>query len=235
MSHKILVVDDDRAFIGLVEKALVRNGYQLIKAGSGRECLQLLFDLKPDLVLLEIDIPGVDGWQTCRRIRDFCDTPVIITSGIHDTENDIVRGLNYGADDYIIKPVGESELLARVQAVLRRASQSSSPDEAVYNDDLLNVNLAERRVVVNDKEVRLTAKEFKLFALLVQNANRIVTYKMLLEKVWGWEYTDDLDYVRIYIWHLRHKIELEPAHPRYIITEPGVGYRFRKARTAAYS
>ncbi len=235
MSHKILVVDDDRAFIGLVEKALVRNGYQLIKAGSGRECLQLLFDLKPDLVLLEIDIPGVDGWQTCRRIRDFCDTPVIITSGIHDTENDIVRGLNYGADDYIIKPVGESELLARVQAVLRRASQSSSPDEAVYNDDLLNVNLAERRVVVNDKEVRLTAKEFKLFALLVQNANRIVTYKMLLEKVWGWEYTDDLDYVRIYIWHLRHKIELEPAHPRYIITEPGVGYRFRKARTAVYS
>jgi two-component system KDP operon response regulator KdpE len=120
-------------------------------------------------------------------------------------------------------------------AVLRRAGQSSSPDEAVYNDDLLNVNVAERRIVVNDKEVRLTPKEFKLFALLVQNADRIVTYKMLLEKVWGWEYTDDLDYVRIYIWHLRRKIELEPAHPRYIITEPGVGYRFRKARTAVYS
>jgi len=235
MSHKILIVDDDCAFIGLVEKALVRDGYQLIKAGSGRECLQLLFSQKPDLVLLEIDITGMDGWQTCRRIRDICDTPVIIISGIHDTEKDIVRGLNYGADDYIIKPVGESELFARVQAVLRRSRPFSSPYEAAYNDDLLNVNVAEHRIMVNDKEVRLTPKEFKLFALLVQNANRIVTYKMLLEKVWGWEYTDDLDYVRIYIWHLRRKIELEPAHPRYIITEPGVGYRFRKAETAVYS
>lgn len=169
-----------------------------------------------------------------RGVRDFCDTPVILISGIHNEEEDIVRGLRYGADDYIVKPAGESELLARIKAVLRRFRSPSSLYEAEYADDLLNVNVAERRIIVNDKEVRLTPKEFKLFDLLVQNANRIVTYKMLLEKVWGWEYIDDLDYVRIYIWHLRRKIELEPAHPRYIITEPGVGYCFRKAETAMY-
>lgn len=152
----------------------------------------------------------------------------------HSTGKDVVRGLNYGADDYIIKPVGEKELLAKMQAVLRRSRTSSSEYEAAYYDELLNIDLAERRVVVQNIEVRLTLKEFKLFALLLQNADRIVTYKILLEKVWGWEYSDDLDYVRVYIWHLRRKIELEPAHPRYIITEPGVGYRFRKAETAGY-
>jgi two-component system KDP operon response regulator KdpE len=142
-----------------------------------------------------------------------------------------VRRLNYGADDYIIKPVGNKELMARVQAVLRRTSLASSSDrvmETTYSDDLLTVNVAERRVIVNGERVRLTPKEFRLFALLVQNADRVMTHKLLLEKVWGWEYIDDLDHVRIYIWHLRQKIEPVPAQPRYIMTEPGVGYYFRK-------
>jgi two-component system KDP operon response regulator KdpE len=230
MGNKILVVDNDPAFVRLVGLVLARNGYQMLKAGSGKEALQLLFNQKPDLVLLEIAIPGMDGWQTCRRIRDVCDIPVIMLTSNYNTEKDIVRGFNYGADDYLIKPVGSKELVARVKAVLRRAGLSSSSNEVLettYSDGLLTVNVAERRVIVDGNRVRLTPKEFKLFALLVQNADRIMTHKLLLEKVWGWEYVDDLDHVRIYIWHLRQKIEPVPAQPRYIMTEPGVGYYFK--------
>jgi DNA-binding response OmpR family regulator len=230
MGNKILVVDNDHTFVRLVGLVLARNGYQMLKAGSGKEALQLLFNQKPDLVLLEIAIPGMDGWQTCRRIRDVCDIPVIMLTSNYNTEKDIVRGFNYGADDYLIKPVGSKELVARVKAVLRRTGLSSSSNEVLettYSDGLLTVNVAERRVIVDGNRVRLTPKEFKLFALLVQNADRIMTHKLLLEKVWGWEYVDDLDHVRIYIWHLRQKIEPVPAQPRYIMTEPGVGYYFK--------
>ncbi len=233
MSDKILVVDNDPAFVRPVGLALARNGYQMLKASSGKEALQILFSQKPILVLLGLDITGMDGWQTCQRIRDICNIPVITLSGYYNTEKDIVRGLNYGADDYLIKPVGNKELIARVQAVLRRADSPSSSDkilEATYSDGLLTVNLAERRVIVNDERVKLTPKEFRLFALLFQNADRIMTHKLLLEKVWGWEYVDDLDHVRIYIWHLRQKIEPIPAQPRYIMTEAGVGYYFKKSR-----
>ncbi len=236
MAIKMLIVDDDPAFVRLAEMVLTRDGYQVLKAGSGREGLQVIFNQRPDLVLLDIAMPGIDGWQTCQRIRDMCDIPIIMLTGNYNTEKDIVRGLNHGADDYIIKPVGNKELVARVQAVLRRTSSSSDRVmETTYSDDLLTVNVAERGVMLNGERVRLTPKEFKLFALLVQNADRVVTHRVLLEKVWGWEYVDDLDHVRIYIWHLRRKIEPEPANPRYIITEAGVGYRFRKARASASS
>ena len=156
MVNKILVVDGDPAFARLIEQVLTRHGYQVIKVSGGREGLRLLFHQKPDLVLLEVAMNGMDGWLT--------------------------------------------------------------------------FNVAERMVFINGERVRLTPKEFSLFAILVQNADRVVTHKMLLEKVWGWEYVDDLDHVRIYIWHLRQKIEPDPAQPRYIIAEPGVGYYFRKSR-----
>jgi len=231
VGNKILVVDNDPAFVRLVGLVLARNGYQMLKAGSGKEALQLLFNQRPDLVLLEIAIPEMDGWRTCCRIRDVCDIPVIMLTSNYDTEKDIVRGLNYGADDYLIKPVGSKELVARMKAVLRRAGLSSSSNEVLettYSDGLLTVNVAERMVIVNGNRVRLTPKEFRLFTLLVQNSDHIMTHKLLLEKVWGWEYIDDLDHVRIYIWHLRQKIEPVPAQPRYIMTEPGVGYYFKK-------
>ena len=237
MSNKILVVDNDPAFVRMVGPVLARNGYQMLKAGSGKEALQLIFNQRPDLVLLEIAIPGMDGWQTCRRIRDVCNIPVIMLTSHYNTEKDIVRGLNNGADDYLIKPVGNKELVARVQAVLRRTRSPSSSDEMLettYSDGLLTVNVAERRVIVNGERVRLTPKEFRLFTILVQKADHIMTHKLLLEKVWGWEYVDDLDYVRIYIWHLRQKIEPVPAQPRYIMTEPGVGYYFKKQDSEEY-
>ena len=143
-----------------------------------------------------------------------------------------MRGLDYGADEYLFKPVGNRELIARVRAVLRRSELPSAAEakrEVTYGDDFLSVDITERKVMVKGERIKLTPREFRLFALLVENAGRILTHKELLEKVWGWEYTDDLDYVRIYISHLRQKIEPTAALPKYIITEPGVGYSFQKA------
>ncbi len=232
MSKKVLVVDDDEVLVRLVEQVLTPKGYEVLKASNGQEALRLLFDQRPDLVLLDVVMPRMDGWQTCSRIRDVSDIPIIMLTGKRRTEEDIVRGLDYGADDYLLKPVGNRELVARVRAALRRAELSSSADakrEITYSDDFLTVDVAERKVIVNGERVKLTPREFRLFAFLVENAGRILTHKQVLEKVWGWEYIDDLDYVRIYISHLRQKIEPAPVLPRYIITEPGVGYYFQKA------
>lgn len=231
MKKKVLVVDDEPAFVNLVEQVLTQKGYEVLKASNGQESLRLLFARKPDIVLLDVVMPRMDGWQTCSLIRDVSDIPVIIITGQHKAEADIVRGLNYGADDYLIKPVGNKELVARLRAVLRRAELPSSLNakRVAYTDDFLGVNIAERKVIVNGERVRLTPTEFRLFSLLVENAGRVLTHKQLLERVWGWEYADDLDHLRIYIWHLRHKIEPEPTKPKYIITEPGVGYYFQKS------
>jgi len=232
MGRKILVIDDDAAFLRLAEQIFTHEGYEVFKASNGQEGLRLLFAHKPDIVLLDVVMPGLDGWQTCSRIRDVTDTPIILLTGKQRAEDDIVRGLDYGADDYLLKPVGNRELVARVRAILRRAELPPSPEarmEITYGDGFLTVDVAERKVMVDGKQVKLTPREFRLFALLVENAGRILTHKQVLEKVWGWEYTDDVDYVRIYISHLRQKIEPDPALPRYIITEPGVGYYFQKA------
>ena len=232
MGKKILVIDDDPIFLRLVDQVLAPQGYEVFKASSGQEGLRLLFTEKPDLVLLDVVMPRMDGWQTCQRIREIADVPIIMLTGKQKGEEDIVRGLDYGADEYLFKPVGNRELVARVRAVLRRVELPPPTEgrrEVTYADDFLAVDITERKIIVNGKQVKLTPREFRLFALLVENAGRILTHKQVLEKVWGWEYTDDLDYVRIYILHLRQKIEPAPALPRYIMTEPGVGYYFQKA------
>jgi two-component system KDP operon response regulator KdpE len=231
VAKKILVIDDDPAFVRLVGQTLTQQGYEVLSANSGGDGLKLLFDHKPDTVLLDVVMPGMDGWQTCSRIRDISDTPVIMLTAHEKTEDDVVHGLECGADDYVIKPVGGKELVARVKAVMRRAELPASPKggDITYSDDYLSVDVAGRKVTVNGERVRLTPVEFRLLALLIQNAGVILTHRQLLEKVWGWEYVDDLDYTRIYVWHLRQKIEPDPANPRYIITEPGVGYSFHKA------
>ena len=228
---KVLIIDDDATFRNLVEQVLTQKGYQVLKASSGREGLRLIFDQRPDLVLLDVVMPGIDGWQVCTRIREISDVPIIMITGRHKSEEDIVRGLDYGADDYLTKPVRSKELVARVQAILRRAELPHLQDirqGIIYSDDFLTVDITERKVTVDGKRVKLTPREFRLFTLLVENAGHILTHKQLLEKVWGWEYTDDVDYVRIYISHLRQKIEPDPSLPKYIITEPGVGYYFQK-------
>lgn len=231
MEKKILVIDDDPAFARLVGRTLTQKGYEVLSATSGSDGLRLLFDHRPDMVLLDVVMPGMDGWQTCSRIRDVSDIPVIMLTAHEKTEEDVVRGLDCGADDYVIKPVGSKELVARVRAMMRRAELPSSPEGGgiTYSDDFLSVDIGGRKVMVGGKRVRLTPVEFRLLALLMQNAGRILTHRQLLEKVWGWEYINDLDYIRIYIWHLRQKIEPDPSQPKYIITEPGVGYCFYKA------
>ena len=232
MLKKILVVDDDPAFLRLVDQVLNLKGYDVLKAENGRDGLRLLFSQKPDLVLLDVAMPGMDGWQTCSRIRDISDVPIIMLTGSNKTEDDVVRGLEYGADSYLLKPVGNKELVARVRAALRRAELPSFSDrkkDVSFNDGLLAVDVAERKVMINGERIKLTPREFRLLALLVENAGTILTHRQLLENVWGWEYIDDLDYVRIYISHLRQKIEPNTSTPKYILTESGVGYYFHKA------
>ncbi len=232
MGEKVLVIDDDPFFLRLVEKVLTPKGYEVLKADRGREGLRLLFNQKPDVVLLDVVMSGMNGWQTCDRIREVSDIPIIMLTGERKSEDDIVRGLDYGADDYLTKPVGNKELVARVRAALRRAEMPPSTDTTkriTYSDGFLTIDIDERKILVNGERVKLTPREFRLFALLVENAGRILTPKQILEKVWGWEYVDDLDYVRIYISHLRQKIEPDTSLPKYIITEPGVGYSFQKS------
>ena len=228
---KILVVDDDAALCNLVESVLTPCGYEVLKAATGQEALKLLYSKRADLVLLDIVLPGLDGWQTCSRIRDFSDVPVIMMTGKQTGEHDIVHGLECGADEYLLKPVGNRELVARVKAVLRRAEAAPSGekgDDKSFTDEYLSIDLVRRNVMVDGKKVRLTPREYRLLATLLDNAGIVLTHRQILEGVWGWEYIDDIDYVRIYIAHLRKKIEPEPSNPGYILTEPGVGYYFAK-------
>jgi two-component system KDP operon response regulator KdpE len=215
----------------MVSQSLSHRGYEVLVAGGGREALKMMFDHKPDLVLLDIVMPGMDGWQTCSRIREISDVPIVMLTGRQKSEADVVRGLDYGADDYLIKPIGSRELAARIQAMLRRSEMPGSEGKErklSYRDEYLSVDIAERRITVDGERVKLTPTEFKLFAVLLENAGHILTHRQLLEKVWGWEYIDDIDHLRIYIWHLRKKIERDPAQPGYILTEAGVGYYFQK-------
>jgi DNA-binding response OmpR family regulator len=231
-ARKILVVDDEPVQLRVAEQALTGKGYEVIKASSGQDAVRLFYARKPDLVLLDVMMPGIDGWQTCRLIREVSDIPVIMLTGKRCSEEDIVRGLECGADEYLVKPLGHRELAARVGAALRRAKSPynrSDRKNVTFNDDYLAVNVAERKVSVNGQKVKLTPREFRLLALLVENADRVLTHRELLEKVWGWEYINDIDYVRIYISHLRQKLERESTQPSYILTEPGVGYYFHGA------
>ena len=231
MAKKILVVDDEAAQLRLIEQVLASRGYEVIKASSGQAAVRLFYERKPDLVLLDVVMPEIDGWQTCRLFREVSDVPVIMLTGKRCSEDDIVRGLECGADEYLMKPVGNRELLARVRAALRRAESASGNDrkKVLFGNDYLTVDVAGRKATVNGQKLKLTPREFRLLALLVENPDCILSHQQMLEKVWGWEYIDDVDYLRIYISHLRQKIEPEPSLPRYILTEPGVGYYFHSS------
>ena len=231
MTKKILVVDDEPAQLRLAEQVLKSNGYQVILANSGQESLRMIVDQKPDLVILDVMMPGIDGWQTCSCVRELTDIPIIMLTGKRTSEDDIVRGLECGADEYLAKPLGNREFLARVRSALRRAEQPSyleKKEKKVYSDDYLAIDVEDRKVEVNGERLKLTPREFRLLALLIENADHVLSHQQVLENVWGWEYIDDVDYVRIYISHLRQKIEPDTSQPKYILTEPGVGYSFHK-------
>ena len=225
---KLLIIDDDQKLVEAMALYLTKAGYEVFTAAGGRDGLQKLYHHQPDLVLLDIMMPGLSGWEVCERIREVSNVPVIMLTA-RGQEADRVKGLQMGADDYVTKPFGLRELEARIQAVLRRTASLPSTETAViYSDENLTVNLAERRVLVRGEWVALTPTEFRLLACLVENAGRVLTHNQLLERVWGWEYRDDLDYVRVYIWRLRRKVEKSPDEPEYILTEHGFGYSFRR-------
>jgi two-component system KDP operon response regulator KdpE len=223
MSAKILVVDDEPQIRRMMRATLTASGYQVEEARTGEEAVTQFRAFLPDLLLLDLNMPGMGGVATCREIRSASDVPIIILT-VRNTEKEKVEALDAGADDYVSKPFGMQELLARIRAALRRTPSEAGPRSFVSKD--LEIDFDNRRVRVRDKNVRLTPKEFELLRHLVVREGKPVPHRELLQAVWGPDYGDETDYLRVFINHLRKKIEPDPAQPRYVLTEPWVGYRF---------
>lgn len=228
MAIKVLIVDDELAIRDALGRRLRREGFAVVLAGNGLEGLRAFHSERPDLVILDIIMPEMGGLTVCQRIREVAETPIMMLSAQAITEEDVIEGLNAGADEYLTKPVRLNEFVARVQALLRRVQMTTSEVETGYNDGYLSIDLQRRHVHVNGERVHLTPTEFKLLVVLLENAGRVVPQRDLLEQVWGPEYIDDVYYPRVYISQLRRKIEHDPANPAYILTEHRVGYRFEK-------
>ena len=224
MSEKILIIEDTPRVVRLVTEVLHAAGYQVLSAGDGEMGLEMLTMEEPDLVLLDILLSeGLDGYEVCRRLREFSDVPVImLTAKAQDT--DVIQGFDAGADDYLTKPFNAKELVARVKAVLRRASRPEEAVTATFVCGELRINFARRSVALRGETVALTRTEYDLLRQLALNANRVMEHETLLREVWGPEYRDDVDYLRAYVRYLRRKIELDPANPQYLLTSHGVGY-----------
>jgi two-component system, OmpR family, KDP operon response regulator KdpE len=225
---RILVVDDDPIIIELLVAALAEAGVEIYTATSGREGLQQFYAQRPDLVILDVMMPDMDGWEICRIIRQLSDVPIIMLT-IQSDDKQIIRGLDSGADDYITKPFNAKVVLARVRAALRRTYQAPlTPNKAAtYSDSYLTIDLEKNLITVRGEPVKLTSLEYRLLAYFLQNPNRVLTTQQILENVWGWEYQDEASHVRIYMWHLRQKLEKNPKEPKYLLTEYGLGYRFK--------
>jgi two-component system KDP operon response regulator KdpE len=225
---KILVVDDDPAILRLLSTNLKARGYEVITATDGEESLEAMQKDFIDLLILDIMMPKVDGVEVCRRIREWSDIPIIILSARGD-ENDKVKCLELGADDYMTKPFGIGELIARIRTAFRhRGDPTVAPAQINFTCDGLEINFAKRRVTVNGKEITLTPTEYSLLQQLAVNSNKVLTHSMLLQSVWGNEYSSEKEYLRVFVGRLRRKLEPDPKNPRYIQTIPGVGYHLAK-------
>lgn len=222
----ILVVDDEPRMVSFMRMNLELEGCRVISASNGREALEKARDEMPDMLLLDIMMPGMDGYETLRRLRQASQVPVIFLTA-KDEEEDRIKGLELGADDYIGKPFSHRELVSRMRAVLRRhyTPPPATPTSVVV-DERLTIDFARREVLVDGERVNLRPTEYRLLYHLVQNAGYVMTHEQLLSKVWGPEYRDETHYLRLYVTYLRQKIEQDPANPKYILTERGVGYRF---------
>jgi DNA-binding response OmpR family regulator len=222
----ILVVDDEPRMTRFIRMNLELEGYQVIEAHNGSDALDKVRTNLPDLVILDVMMPEMSGFETLEILREVSNVPVIMLT-VRADEEDKVHGLELGADDYVTKPFGARELASRVRAVLRRIQSPAMPEEAVLHiDDQLGVDLNSHEVIVEGQRIKLRPTEFRLLYHLIENAGWVVPHETLLAKVWGYEYRDEIQYLRLYINYLRQKIEPDPSHPRYIITERGVGYRF---------
>ncbi|MFU8826032.1 MAG: response regulator transcription factor [Brevefilum sp.] len=224
--YRVLVVDDERRMVGFIRLNLEQDGFEVIEAFNGSDALERLRDSLPDLILLDVMMPDIDGFEVLRTIREVSQVPVIMLTAKGE-EDDKVKGLELGADDYVTKPFSPRELVSRVRAVLRRGSTFEEDDQDIIEvDERLKIDFGRREVWVEDELVKLRPTEYRLLYHLVQNAGWVLTHDQILTKVWGYEYRDEPHYVRLYINYLRKKIEEDPANPVYILTERGVGYRF---------
>jgi len=222
----VLVVDDEARMRRFIRMNMELEGYQIIEADNGVEALEQIRQHTPDLVIMDVMMPEMDGFETLKLLREISTVPVILLT-VKSEEEDIIQGLGLGADDYITKPFSPRELISRVAAVLRRAEWPAPPPRTVLKiDDRLSVDFNRHQVIVNGERIDLRPTEYRLLNHLIQNAGWVVPHETLLAKVWGYEYRDETHYLRLYINYLRKKIEEDPADPKYILTERGVGYRF---------
>jgi two-component system, OmpR family, KDP operon response regulator KdpE len=225
----MLLVEDESPMRKFLQAVLGDHGYRTVLAASGAEALTQASAYNPDFVLLDLGLPDVDGVEIARRLREWTLAPIVVVSA-RGREDDKVAALDVGANDYVTKPFATGELLARVRVWLRQSARvGAGDDEATVEVGELRIDLAKRLVFVGGAEVHLTPIEYKLFATLMRNAGRVMTHRQLLELTWGPAYANETQYVRVYMGQLRHKLESDAANPRYLVTEPGVGYRLRVA------
>jgi two-component system KDP operon response regulator KdpE len=220
---KVLVVDDEPQARRVLRMALISHGFEVLDAHNGEEALEILRNDTPDVILLDLKMPGIGGVQTCREIRERSEVPIIVVSG-KKLEQEKVEALESGADDYVTKPAGIEELVARIHAVTRRPSLGSH--SRTLRLGVVEIDLESHEVRRGDSILHLTAKEFRLLYYFLQNAGKVVSHRRLLQAVWGPDYGNEVEYLRVFINQLRKKIEADPAHPKFILTEPSSGYRF---------
>lgn len=226
-SKRVLVIDDELLMCRLIETIFTANGAKVETALSGTDGMEKLAFFQPDLVLLDVMMPGENGIEICRQIRDVSGVPIILLTALTLGEY-VVQGLDAGADDYVTKPFDKEVLLARSRAVLRRTDPDDEEDENIaYNDGFLVVNLNARKVTAGKQPVKLSATEFKLLSYLLGHADETSTFEDILENVWGEPYRYSAEYVHVYVWRLRQKLEPDPKEPRYLVSEHGVGYKFK--------
>jgi two-component system, OmpR family, KDP operon response regulator KdpE len=224
-ASRVLIVDDEPQIRRVMRTALAARGYEPYEARTGEEALEALREFDPDVILLDINMPGMGGMAACREIRAASEVAIIVLS-VRDGERDKIAALDAGADDYITKPFSMNELMARIRANLRRLPGQSEQEQPIVVSDELTIDPASRQVIANGRAVRLTPKEFDLLQYFLANPNKPIAHRKLLQTLWGLEYGDEIEYLRVFVSQLRKKIEADPAHPRYIVTEPWVGYRF---------
>jgi two-component system KDP operon response regulator KdpE len=226
MGAKILIVEDEPQMHRALGAGLRGNGFDVLTAESGEDALEMIPLVRPDLILLDLMLPGMDGLDVVRDLRTWSPTPIIVLSA-RGNERDKVAALDLGADDYLTKPFGMNELVARIRVALRHAARSASDLEPIFDDDDLRIDLAARVVTLRGMEIHLTPTEYDLLCELTSHAGKVMTHRMLLTRVWGPASANDTQYLRTYVNQLRKKLEDDPAYPRRILNEPGIGYRYR--------
>lgn len=222
----ILLIEDEPQMRRFLRITLQGHGYRLVEAEAGQEGLMQAATRNPDVVLLDLGLPDLDGLEVTRRLREWTQTPIIVISA-REQEQDKVKALDAGADDYLTKPFSAGELMARIRVALRHAVRQAGKQEPVFVLQNLRVDLAQRQVFIDEKEVHLTPIEYKLLTVLVRHAGRVITHNQLLKEVWGPAHVNEVQYLRVYMTQLRHKLEVDPTRPRFLTNEPGIGYRLK--------